>query len=107
MINGAHIVLHTKNPETDRAFFRDVLRLPSVDAGRGWLIFGLPPAEVAFHDAEHNDRHEPFLMCDDLRNKSVPVSKVSGLRWRKLATLILPSGDKVGIYQPKQPRPNG
>jgi hypothetical protein len=114
MINGAPTVLHTKNPEADRAFFRDVLRLPSVDAGSGWLIFGLPPAEAAFHDAEHNDRHELFLMCDDLRttledlrNKGVPVSKVSELRWGKLATLTLPSGGTVGIYQPKHPRPNG
>ena len=126
MINGAHIVLYTKDPEADRAFFRDVLQLPSVDAGHGWLIFALPPAEAAFHDLEQNEppqkaRHELFLMCDDIaatlrdlksdprsdpRSKmNVPVSEVSEQRWGKLATLTLPGGGKVGIYQPKHPKP--
>lgn len=87
MINGAHIVLYTKDPEADRAFFRDVLQFASVDAGHGWLIFALPPAEAAFHDAEHNNRHELFLMCDDLaatlrdlKEKNVAVSAVSEQR---------------------------
>lgn len=112
MINGAHIVLYTKDPEADRAFFRDVLQFASVDAGHGWLIFALPPAEAAFHDAEHNDRHELFLMCDDLaatlrdlKEKNVAVSAVSEQRWGKLATFTLPGGGKVGIYQPKHPSP--
>jgi len=112
MINGAHIVLYTKDPEADRAFFRDVLQLTSVDAGHGWLIFALPPAEAAFHDAELNDRHEFFFMCDDiaatlkdLKKKKVPVSDVSEQRWGTLATLTLPGGGKVGIYQPKHPSP--
>src|SRR6266567_4032687 len=107
MINGAHIVLYTKDPEADRAFFRDVPQLPAVDAGHGWLIFALPPAEAAFHDAEHNDRHELFLMCDDiaatlrdLKSKNVSVSEVNEQRWGKLATFSLPGGGKVGIYQP-------
>jgi len=117
MINGAHIVLYTKNPEADRAFFRDVLQFPSVDAGHGWLIFALPPAEAAFHGVDQNDesdRHELFFMCDDitatlrdLKKKNVPVSDVRGLRWGSLATLTLPGGGKVGIYQPKHPRPGG
>ena len=113
MINGAHVVLYTKDPEADRAFFRDVLKLSSVDAGHGWLIFALPPAEAAFHDAEHNDRHELFLMCDDiaatlsdLQAKNVPVSEVTDLRWGRLATFTLPGGSKLGIYQPKHPSPN-
>jgi catechol 2,3-dioxygenase-like lactoylglutathione lyase family enzyme len=117
VINGAHIVLYTKDPEADRAFFRDVLKLASVDAGHGWLIFALPPAEAAFHDSENTDlpekaRHELFFMCDDiaatlrdLKKKNVPVSAVSEQRWGKLATLTLPGGSKLGIYQPKHPRP--
>jgi catechol 2,3-dioxygenase-like lactoylglutathione lyase family enzyme len=117
MINGAHIVLYTKDPEADRAFFRDVLQLPSVDAGHGWLIFALPPAEAAFHgldknDADHHDKHELYLMCDDiastlrhLQKKKVAVSAVTEQRWGSLATLTLPGGGKIGIYQPKHPSP--
>jgi catechol 2,3-dioxygenase-like lactoylglutathione lyase family enzyme len=122
MINGTHIVLYTNDPEADRAFFRDVLQFPSVDAGRGWLIFALPPAEAAFHDLETNGsesnhapptgRHELFLMCDDLtatlrdlQSKNVPVSGVREQRWGSLATLTLPGGSKLGIYQPKHPVP--
>jgi catechol 2,3-dioxygenase-like lactoylglutathione lyase family enzyme len=112
MINGAHIVLYTKDPEADRAFFRDVLQLPSVDAGHGWLIFALPPAEAAFHDAETNDTHELFFMCDDLaaallnlKQKNVPVSAATEQRWGSFASLTLPGGGKIGIYQPKHPRP--
>src|SRR5271168_345060 len=66
VINGAHVVVSSKDAEADRAFFRDVLQFPCVDAGRGWLIFAMPPLEVAFHDSEKNDQHELFLMCDDL-----------------------------------------
>jgi catechol 2,3-dioxygenase-like lactoylglutathione lyase family enzyme len=112
MINGAHIVLYTKDPNADRAFFRDVLQLPAVDAGHGWLIFALPPAEAAFHDAEDNNKHELFFMCDDiaatlrdLTNKNVPVSEVTEQRWGSLASFTLPSGGKVAIYQPKHTRP--
>jgi catechol 2,3-dioxygenase-like lactoylglutathione lyase family enzyme len=117
MINGTHVVLYTRDPEADRAFFRDVLQFPSVDAGHGWLIFALPPAEAAFHgldenDAESNDKHELYFMCDDiaatlkdLKKKKVPVSDVNEQRWGTLATLTLPGGGKVGIYQPKHPRP--
>lgn len=132
MITGAHIVLYTTDAEADRAFFRDVLNFPSVDAGHGWLIFALPPAEAAFHDldkqswdkkswdkkrlvqndARQNARHELFLMCDDiastlrdLKSKNVPVSAITEQRWGSLATLTLPSGSKLGIYQPKHPSP--
>lgn len=112
MINGAHIVLYSKDAEADRAFFRDVLQLPSVDAGHGWLIFGLPPGEAAFHDAEQNDKHELYFMCDDivatlrdLEKKNVAVSAVNEQRWGSLATFTLPGGGRVGIYQPKHPRP--
>ena len=110
MINGAHVVIYSQDPEADRAFFRDVLKFPCVDAGHGWLIFALPPLEAAFHDSEKNDQHELFLMCDDLsatsrelRSKGVPVSDVSEQRWGKLVSLTLPGGGKISIYQPQHP----
>ena len=112
LINGAHVVIYTKDPEADRAFFRDVLKLTSVDAGHGWLIFAMPPLEAAFHDSPSNDQHELYFMCDDiattlqdLRSRNVTVSDVSEQRWGKLATFTLPSGGKIGIYQPNHPRP--
>jgi catechol 2,3-dioxygenase-like lactoylglutathione lyase family enzyme len=112
MINGAHIVIHTKDPDADRAFFRDVLHFSSVDAGHGWLIFAMPPLEAAFHDSENNDKHELYLMCDDiaatlkeLASKNVKVSDLSKQRWGTLATFTLPGGGKIGIYQPSHPSP--
>jgi catechol 2,3-dioxygenase-like lactoylglutathione lyase family enzyme len=112
MINGAHVVIYTKDAEADRAFFCDVLKFPSVDAGHGWLIFAMPPAEAAFHDSESNDKHEFYLMCDDiaatlkdLASKKVKVSEVTEQRWGKLATFTLPGGGKIGVYQPKHPSP--
>jgi catechol 2,3-dioxygenase-like lactoylglutathione lyase family enzyme len=112
VINGVHVVIYSKDAEADRKFFRDVLQFPSVDAGHGWLIFAMPQAEAAFHDAENNDKHELFLMCDevattlkDLKAKEVKVSDVSEQRWGKLASFTLPGGGKVGIYQPKHARP--
>ena len=66
MIIGAHSIIYSKSPELDRAFLRDVLELPHVDLGGGWLIFGLPPAEVALHPSSKNDVHEFYLMCDDV-----------------------------------------
>ena len=112
MITGAHIVIYTKDPEADRAFFRDVLKFPSVDAGHGWLIFAMPAAEAAFHDSDHNDQHALFLMCDDiaatlqdLKSKKVNVSDVTQQRWGKLATFTLPGGGNVGIYEPQHASP--
>ncbi len=112
MINGAHVVIYTKNPEADRAFFGEVLRFPSVDAGHGWLIFAMPPLEAAFHDSDKNDQRELYLMCDDisatlkdLKSKKVKVSDVTEQRWGKLATFMLPGGGKIGIYEPKHPSP--
>jgi catechol 2,3-dioxygenase-like lactoylglutathione lyase family enzyme len=113
LINGAHVVIYTQDSEADRAFFRDVLKFPSVDAGHGWLIFAMPPLEAAFHDADKNDHHELFLMCDDiadtlsdLKSKNVKVSELSEQRWGTLASLVLPGGGKIGIYQPKHPTPS-
>ena len=67
MIFGAHVIVYSKNADADRAFFREILGFKSVDAGHGWLIFALPPAEAAFHPDEKNDRHELYFMCDDLK----------------------------------------
>jgi catechol 2,3-dioxygenase-like lactoylglutathione lyase family enzyme len=112
MINGAHLVIYTKDPEADRAFFRDVLKFPSVDAGHGWLIFAMPPLEAAFHDGAKNDQHQFYLMCDDiaatlkdLKAKNVQVSDVTEQGWGKLAAFNLPGGGKIGIYEPKHSSP--
>lgn len=112
MISGAHVVIYTKDAEADRAFFRDVLGFKSVDAGHGWLIFALPPAEAAVHPAETNGAHELYLMCDDLRaemasltKKKIKCSKVEEARWGSITKVQLPGGGKVGLYQPKHPRP--
>jgi hypothetical protein len=111
MINGAHVVVYSKDAEADRVFFRDVLKFPSVDAGHGWLIFAMPPAEAAFHEGQ-DDKHELYLMCDDLavtladlKAKNVEVSKVTKERWGNLATLTLPGGGRIGIYEPKHASP--
>lgn len=110
MISGAHFVIFSKDAEADRAFFRDVLNFKSVDAGHGWLIFALPPAEAAFHPSEEGGGHELYLMCDDLQaemaslaNKEVQCSEVEEARWGSITRLRLPGGGQVGLYQPKHP----
>jgi catechol 2,3-dioxygenase-like lactoylglutathione lyase family enzyme len=112
MISGAHVVIYTRDADADRAFFRDVLGFDSVDAGRGWLIFALPPAEAAFHPAGTNGPHELFLLCDDieaevarLAGKGVACSAVADEGWGLIVTLTLPGGGGLGIYQPRHPRP--
>ena len=112
MIIGAHAIIYSKDADADRIFFRDVLGFRSVDAGHGWLIFALPPAEAAFHPEEHNDRHELYLMCDDLkaeisslRKKGVACSDVQEARWGSITGIQLPGGGKIGLYQPKHPTP--
>ena len=112
MIDGAHVVLNSRDAEADRAFFRDVLGFSSVDAGHGWLIFALPPAEAAFHPAEANGRHELYLMCDDLqaemrtlRAKGVECTTVMEERWGSITKVRLPGGGEIGLYQPRHPRP--
>ncbi|MGH9528519.1 MAG: VOC family protein [Terriglobales bacterium] len=110
MINGAHVIIYTKNPEADRAFFRDILKFDAVDAGRGWLIFALPPAEAAFHPAEGNDHHELYLMCDDvadaieqLKARKIACSPIVEERWGRLTRITMPGGGQLGLYQPKHP----
>jgi hypothetical protein len=112
MIIGAHSILYSRNAEADRAFLRDVLGLPHVDVGEGWLIFGLPPAEVAVHPDEANDRHELYLMCEDvnalvaeLARRSVACTPVRSLGWGLLTQVSLPGGGKLGVYQPRHARP--
>ena len=112
MINGAHVVIYSKNAEADRNFFRDILGFASVDAGHGWLIFGLPAAEAAFHPTGESDRHELYLMCDDLKNemvalhaKGVECGAVAEERWGSITKIKLPGGGKIGLYQPKHLRP--
>jgi catechol 2,3-dioxygenase-like lactoylglutathione lyase family enzyme len=107
---GAHVIIYSKNAAADRAFFRDVLGLPSVDAGHDWLIFALPPAELAVHPAEENVGHELYFMCDDLnveiaalRAKGVSCSDVDEARWGSVTRIQLPGGAEVGLYQPKHP----
>jgi catechol 2,3-dioxygenase-like lactoylglutathione lyase family enzyme len=113
VITGMHAIVFSPDAEKVRAFFADVLDLPSVDAGGGWLIFALPPAELAVHPADGGARHELYLMCDDinatldeLRGKGVEVSsEVSDQRWGLLATIRLPDGSDFPIYQPRHPSP--
>jgi catechol 2,3-dioxygenase-like lactoylglutathione lyase family enzyme len=112
MISGAHFVVYSKDPEADRAFFRNVLGLKSVDVGHGWLIFALPPAEAVFHPSDASGIHELYFMCDDLSaeivslaEKGVQCSAVQEARWGSITRMRLPSGGELGLYQPKHPRP--
>ena len=112
MINGMHAVVFTKNAAADRAFLRDILSLPNIDAGNGWLIFGLPPSEIAFHPGEQNDRHELYFMCDDveafikkMREEGIACGSIKDEGWGLLSDLTLPGGGKIGVYQPRHERP--
>ena len=110
MIFGAHVIVYSRDAEADRSFFRDVLGLSSVDAGGGWLIFALPPGEVAVHPAEDEVPHELYLVCDDLDAemraldaKGVRCSEVEEARWGSVTRIELPGGSALGLYQPKHP----
>jgi hypothetical protein len=112
MIIGGHSIIYSKNPDADRAFLRDVLRLSNVDVGGGWLIFGLPPAEVAVHPSEKNDVHEFYLMTDDveafiaeMKKSRIACSPARNLGWGVLTEVTLPGGGKLGVYQPRHARP--
>jgi hypothetical protein len=112
MIVGMHAILYSKNPEGDRAFLRDVLGLPHVDVGDGWLIFGLPPSEVAVHPSEKNNVHELYLMCKDVEAFVAQMAKhrlscgpVMDRGWGLLTELALPGGGKLGVYQARHARP--
>jgi hypothetical protein len=112
MLTGAHAVLYSTNAEADRAFLRDVLRLPHVDVGGGWLIFGLPPAEVAVHPSDGADRHEIYFLCADIgtfvrtmQQKGIACGDVREERWGRVSELTLPGGGHVGVYEPRHARP--
>jgi predicted enzyme related to lactoylglutathione lyase len=110
MISGVHAIIYSKQAERLREFFGEVLQYPSVDAGGGWEIFALPPAELAMHPAE-DSYHELYLMCDDvhaatkkLQSKGVELAMpISDRGWGLVTRLKLPSGDQIGLYQPKHP----
>jgi hypothetical protein len=113
MIVGAHSIIYSTNPDADRAFLRDAFGLPHVDVGDGWLIFGLPPAEVAVHPSEQNDVHEFYLMCDDvdafvaeMQNRAIACDPVQDAGWGLLTHLTLPGGGRLGVYQPRHARPD-
>ena len=111
MINGAHIILYSTDAEADRVFIRDVLGFAGVDAGDGWLIFKLPPAEIAVHPTEGPGKHEFYLICDDIEKmledltaRGVTIShSVTDQGWGLLASIKLPSGSELSIYQPRHP----
>ena len=111
MITGVHGIIYTKDADGVRAFFRDVLEFSSVDAGQGWLIFALPPAELAAHPADEASHHELYLMCDDahatvddLKRKGVEFSRPISDEGFGLTTAIkLPGGGELGLYEPKHP----
>jgi hypothetical protein len=107
MIIGAHSIIYSKNADADRASLRDVIGFANVDVGDGWLIFALPPSEVAFHPSEENDVHEFYLMCDDvdafiaeMSTKNVRCSEIHEEPWGRLTDITLPGGGKLGVYQP-------
>ena len=111
-IIGAHSIIYSKDSDADRRFFHDVLGLPSVDVGRGWLIFGLPPAELAVHPAEQTEKHELYLMVDDVKAfvadmaaRGVTCGPMNDERWGVLTSITLPGGGTLGVYQPRHARP--
>jgi catechol 2,3-dioxygenase-like lactoylglutathione lyase family enzyme len=110
MIFGSHVIVYSRDATADRDFFREVLGFSSVDAGNGWLIFALPPAEVAVHPTEGTVLADLYLMCDDLQAemqalaaKGVACSQVEEARWGSVTKITLPGGAEVGLYQPKHP----
>jgi catechol 2,3-dioxygenase-like lactoylglutathione lyase family enzyme len=113
VITGVHAIVFSPQADQVRAFLRDVLGLSSADAGGGWLIFALPPAELAVHPADGDTRHELYLMCDDiqatlaeLRGKGVEVAQdVTDQGWGLLAAIRLPDGSQLPIYEPRHPSP--
>jgi len=108
MINGMHALIYSRDAAADRAFIRDVLGFPWVDAGAGRLFFALPPTELGVHEAESNGKHELYLMCDDvnaevarLAARGVSCAPVSDEGWGLLTTIRLPGGGDLGLYEPR------
>jgi len=113
VITGMHAIVFSPEAQKTRAFFADVLGLSSVDAGGGWPIFALPPAELAVHPADGNTSHQLYLICDDihatlaeLQGKGAEVAReVSDEGWGLLASVRLPDGSEFPIYEPRHPSP--
>lgn len=112
MINGAHVIIYSKDAEADKAFIKNILKFKYVDAHDGWLIFKLPPSEVAVHPSDENDMHEFFLMTDDLDGERTALKKAgvateepSQQSWGRLTRINLPGGGTLGLYQPRHARP--
>ena len=111
LLSGAHVLIYSRDAEADRVFFREVLGLDSVDSGGGWLIFALPPAEVAIHPTEEKEHHELYLLCEDidataqeLERRGVQLKRpFDDPRWGRVTEITLPGGGRIGLYQPKHP----
>jgi hypothetical protein len=112
MITGAHSIIYSTNPDADKEFFKSILKFPNVDVGDGWLIFALPPSEVAVHPSDGSSGHELYLMCDDINDfikemagHNITCSAAQDQGWGILTELTLPGGSKLGVYQPRHARP--
>jgi hypothetical protein len=112
MINGGHIIVYSTNAAADRAFIKDVLKFKYVDVNKGWLIFKLPPTELAVHPSDENDMHELYLVTDDLdmeiralRKAGVKCDDVSQQGWGRSTRISLPGGGTLGLYEPRHERP--
>ncbi len=111
MITGAHAIVYSTKPDADRAFMRDVLGLPSIDTGGGWLIFGLPSSEVAVHPAEENGRHELYFLVTNvaafvarMKRQKITCSALQTERWGVITNVTLPGGGTIGVYEPRHAR---
>ena len=112
MISGAHVMIFTRDEAADRAFLRDVLEIPCIDSGGGWLIFKLPPTELGVHGHEQNDLHQLYLICDDLdatiaalAARGVTCGEIMTADWGRSTSVPLPGGGKIGLYQAYHARP--
>jgi hypothetical protein len=112
MITGTHAIIYSTNAEADKAFFKNVLKLTNVDVGQGWLIFGLPPSELAVHPTTEKGSHELYLMCADINafisemgKQGISCSEPKDQGWGILTQLTLPGGGSLGVYQPRHERP--
>jgi hypothetical protein len=112
MITGAHSIIYSADAQADKEFFKNILKFPNVDVGHGWLIFGLPPSEIAIHPSTENGPHEFYLLCDDIEafvremaGQKIVCSAIQQQRWGDVTHLTLPGGGQLGVYEPKHARP--
>jgi hypothetical protein len=112
LVTGAHVMIFTRDEDADRAFHHDVMEIPCIDGGGGWLIFKLPPAEMGVHGGESNDVHHLYFMCEDLDSaiarlgdKGVSCAEPFTASWGRATSVPLPGGGKIGLYEPRHPHP--